>query len=332
MNEFEIISKDGEDIELMASIPPAYHESRLAGAEAFMARCSFGNMLFWHHKGEGFDIWKSVYDIKRDARVTGRINRPVLELAAMYKNSFEIDWTAITKGRQDAGKIEMYYAPATENEVNFKGGMRFTTVDIHFEGSMLEPYAGDFPLLDAFMNKVHKDRPAKLFNAAQFLCPRMESVIREMIQYQFTDSLASRYFDSYVNILLVILLERISGFTPGMQKYSPADIERAVEARRILTAERVNDKDEAYTIDRLCRRLGTNPYKLKTSFKHCFGTSIGKYKKRVFMEYAEHLLLTGVHSLDEVAMMLGYATPQSFSTAFKTHFNYAPGYIRKKKF
>jgi hypothetical protein len=30
----------------------------------------------------------------------------------------------------------------------------------------------------------------------------------------------------------------------------------------------------------------TNPYKLKTTFKHLLGVSIGKYKKAAFMEYA----------------------------------------------
>lgn len=332
MAEFELLPRNGEDIEILPQIPELYQHQRLAGADGMMARCSFGNMLFWHHKGEGFDIWKSVYDIKRSATVTGIVNRPVLELAAMYENSFEIDWKDIVKGKLDTGRIEMYYAPGAWNDVRFKGGMRFSTFDIHFEAAMLEPYAKDFPLLDVFMNKVQKGEAASLFNAAQFLCPRMEAVMREMIQYHSIDSLAPRYFDSYANILLILLLERISGFTATDRKYSAADIENAMQARKILTNERVNDKDEAYTINKLCRRLGTNPYKLKTTFKHCFGVSIGKYKKQVFMDYAEQLLVNGANSLDEVAMLLGYATPQSFSTAFKNHFKYTPGTIRKKKF
>ena len=57
-------------------------------------------------------------------------------------------------------------------------------------------------------------------------------------------------------------------------------IEKAHEARRLLTADYQAD----YTITQLSRKLATNPYKLKTTFKHLFGISNGKYKKAAFME------------------------------------------------
>jgi AraC-like DNA-binding protein len=100
----------------------------------------------------------------------------------------------------------------------------------------------------------------------------------------------------------------------------------AHEARRLLTA----DYSANYTIDKLSRILGTNPYKLKTSFKHLFGVSIGRYKKAAFMEYAWQLLLDTDNSLDEIAMLLGYNSQQSFTTAYKAHWGCTPGWMRRK--
>jgi AraC-like DNA-binding protein len=331
MNEFELIARDGEDIEFVAEIPEAYKKYHLAGSTGFMAQCSFGDMLFWHHKGDGFDIWKSIYDINRNARVTGRTDSHILELTAMYEHSFDINWKNVVKGNLPFKQIELYFSPGIENEAFFTGGKRCGTIDIHFQPAMLEAYAKEFPLLDVFMDKVHNNKAARLFNALQFSCPRMDNVLREMIQYSYIDALAPRYFDSYVNILLILLLERISGFHPLARTFSPSDLEKANEARRILSTERITDNDKPYTIGLLCRRLGTNPYKLKTSFKHAFGMSIGKYKQTVFMDFAKQLIIEGNNSFDEIAMMLGYRSQQSFTTAFRNHFKQTPGYFRKHK-
>jgi AraC-like DNA-binding protein len=101
--------------------------------------------------------------------------------------------------------------------------------------------------------------------------------------------------------------------------------------RKVFAAEdRVKDDGVAvYTIAQLSRKLATNPYKMKTSFKQLFGVSIGKYKKAAFIEYARVLLLDTDHTIDEIAMLLGYNSQQSFTTAFRNHWGCTPGFIKK---
>jgi AraC-like DNA-binding protein len=326
MAEFEIFSPDREDIMIVDQVPAQYLDYRLTGATSFMAQCSFGDMLFYHHQGDGFDIWKSIYKIDRPATVIGRINRPVLELTSMYENSFAIDWKDLFAGKLPLKQIELYYSPYVDNTTQFRGDKQYLTMDVHFQPAMLEQYANQFPLLDLFLSKVQQNQPARLFSDTQFASPQMDGVLRDMMQYSYLDTLAPRYFDSYVNILLILLLERISGYTAGARVFSPADLAMAMEAKRLLTA----DYQASYTINRLCRQLGTNPYKLKTSFKHLYGISIGRYKKAAFMDYAKQLLLDTELSLDEISMLLGYNSQQSFTTAFRNHFGHTPGYLRRK--
>lgn len=327
MNEFEIISPDG-DIEIIHGLPEKYSPYKLSGTNAIMAHCSFGDMLFHHYKGDGFDIWKSNYLIERDATVTGRYGHPILEFTVMYESDAEMDLKGVIKRKVPVKAVDMFYVPYVENKASFKAGRKISTVDFHFYPSLLESYAKDFSLLNEFLEKVHKGQPARLFDSNQFVSQELDGIIKSMISFSFSDALAPNYYESYVNIILIHLLNKISGYNPALQKFNAKDIEIAHEARRLLT----QSFDESYTINALCRKLQTNPFKLKTTFKYLFGTSIGKYKKAVLMDYAKQLLLSTDYSLDEIALRLGYNSEQSFNTAFRNHFNRTPGTYRKKKF
>jgi AraC-like DNA-binding protein len=325
MPSFELFSPDGEDITFVdgTQAPKTY---ALAGAETFGAATSFGDFYFYRYAGEGFSIWKSVYDIRRPARVIGRADQPVIELTSMFEGSFDIDWTGVTAGKLPLKQIELYHAPWIDNVAAFRGGRRYLTLDVHLTAAMLEPYVAEFPMLDRFLGEVVRGRPAKLFGGSQLATPQINAVLKSMMEYQFRDSLAARYYDSYVHILLLHVLAQLSGITKLKSVFSPTDIEKAHEARRLLTAE----YHENYTIARLSRKLATNPYKLKTAFRHLFGTSIGKYKKAAFMEYARQLLLDTDNTIDEIAMLLGYGSQQNFTTAFRNHFGCTPGWMRKR--
>ena len=326
MNEFEVVSPDREDILFQPSVPENYQPLLLKGADSFMLHSSFGDLLFNHYRGDGFDIWKSNYLIHRSARVTGRADIPLLEFSIMYENSFSIDWKGLGKSVLLSRQMELYHVPYMDNTTTFTGGKQFTTVDFHFHREILEQYAADFPLLATFMEKVHKGEPAQLFKGKQFISPSIDAVVREMLQYKFRDELAPAYYESYTHILLILLLERISGFNPHAQQYSASDIENAHRAKELLTTE----FGKAYTIKELSHKLGTNPYKLKSCFRYLFGTSIGKYKKSILMDQAKLMLQTTDYSIDEISFRLGYNSSQSFSTAFRNYFKSVPSHWKKK--
>lgn len=326
MPEFEIYSPDHEDIEIVTEVPEEYKGLLLKNSELLFARCSFGNMLFSHYKGDGFDIWKSHYHIHRNVRLNGGSKDPVLEFTVMYENSFSIDWKDVVHSQLPPKQIEMYYSPTIDTTVHFTGGQQFTTIDFHYHASLLDSYVKDFKLLGDFMEKVHAGKSTRLFEGKQFSSPTIDAAIKEIINYRFHDSLASRYYDSYAHILLIHLLERISDFNPMTRIYSETDKEKAHEAKRLLTSS----IDKSYTIKQLCQLLQTNPYKLKTTFKYLFGVSIGKYKKFILMEHARLLLETTNYSIDEISFRLGYSSQQSFSTAFHNYFHKPPSQFRRK--
>jgi len=332
MNPFELVSPDGEDIFLYTHTPtPTAGPGNGAGlflpapSLVLQANCSFGHMHFYCYAGQGFSIWFSRYAIDRPAKVIGRTDQAILELSCIYEHPFHIDWRDVVRGRLPAKQIELFYAAYVENVANFDSKRQYLTLDVHFDATLLEPFARDFPLLGRFLEKVHRGEPAKLFDVPQLASPRINAVLTSILRYSFLDELAPRYYEAQVNILLILFLERIAGVataTPGLPR---GGLTIAEEAKRLLTV----DYEASLTIPQLCRKLGTNPYTLKTVFKQVHGISIGKYKKAVFMEHARHLLLETDNNLDKIAMLLGYNSQQSFTTAYKAHFGETPGRVRR---
>jgi AraC-like DNA-binding protein len=332
MNPFELVSPDGEDIDLFAHTNTPTPTSRTqaglflpAPSFALQADCSFGQMHFSCYAGQGFSIWFSRYAIDRPAKVIGRTSQAILELSCIYESPFTIDWRDVVRGRLPVKQIELFYAPYFENLAQFDAMRQYLTLDVHFDATMLEPFAADFPLLGRFLEKVHRGEPAKLFDVPQLASPRINAVLTSILRYSFLDQLAPRYYDAQVNILLILFLERIAGVATAAPALARGGLTIAEEAKRLLTA----DYEASLTIPQLCRKLGTNPYTLKTVFKQVHGISIGKYKKAVFMEHARQLLLETETALGEIAMLLGYNSQQSFTTAYKAHFGDTPGRVRR---
>jgi len=326
MNLFELVSPDGEDIHFVdPSLAPGVPSLLSHATFSLHAACSFGNMHFSCYTGDGFSIWFSRYGIDRPARVIGRTDQPVLELSCIYEHPFQIDWQDVVASRLPTKQIELYFAPYVENLATFDARRQYLTLDVHWDKALLEPYAADFPLLGRFLEKVHRGEPARLFDSTQLASPAINTVLTELLHYSFRDELAPRYYDAQVNILLIRLLERIAGVSVAPLALPRGGLSIAEEAKRLLTV----DYQASLTIAQLCRKLGTNPYTLKTVFKQVHGVSIGKYKKAVFMDYARQLLLDTDNTLDEIAMLLGYNSQQSFTTAYKSHFGETPGRVRR---
>lgn len=88
--------------------------------------------------------------------------------------------------------------------------------------------------------------------------------------------------------------------------------------------------NERLTLDALAQNIGYSKYHLNRLFKASTGQSIHNYlmERRLF-EAAELLRETEL-SLVEIALGVGYASQQSFTTAFKQKFECTPQYYRRK--
>lgn len=79
-----------------------------------------------------------------------------------------------------------------------------------------------------------------------------------------------------------------------------------------------------------CARLaGIHPIHLARSFRSYFGSSFGRYLRRVRIEYASRRLLSREGALSEIALASGFSDQSHFCNAFKAATGHTPGEFRK---
>ena len=102
---------------------------------------------------------------------------------------------------------------------------------------------------------------------------------------------------------------------------SRADIDRVMQVEATLTKDIF---EPAPTIHQLAKMVSISESKLKKDFKLIYGLPVYEYFQKVRMQAAKDKLLTGGHSVKQVAMELGYSNLSNFTIAFKKEFGLLP--------
>jgi len=104
------------------------------------------------------------------------------------------------------------------------------------------------------------------------------------------------------------------------------DIDALYKAKKLI-----EEAQEFYTLNDLCKKVALNEFKLKYGFKKLFNISPGAMILSLKMQKAKELLLTQKFNVSEVSKIIGYKHQQNFSTAFFKHFNISPKSLIKTK-
>ncbi len=109
------------------------------------------------------------------------------------------------------------------------------------------------------------------------------------------------------------LAERIFNGEAYTGPLSEQEVQLALRARDIIMIQYADD----LTIRSLSKQLATNQQKLKTVFKSFFDITINRYIKKVRIEVAKSLLLSGQYTVGEASTAVGYANQSHFAARFK---------------
>lgn len=325
MNEFRILTKEKEPIEIVQTLPEGLKLHHLCGANQMMARGNFGHMVFQHFKGEGFDIWFSNYRIKGPLRFFGATDDPVLEFHTQFSNNFSAAWRGLGMVNEYHRQYQLTFMPHVETMGEFPSGKPCDTFDVHFHREILQPYAAYCPRLGYFLEEVENKKTTNLLEVVRFLSPGMEEALNAMINYNMHEGLAGQFYKGRVHELLVNMVYHI-GLLDKIPEFDPAELVKAEEARKIIVSNfAVYD-----TVEQLAAKVGTKEHKLQLAFKYRFGITVAKFSREERLKKAHQLLATENDILLAVALAVGYNDTGNFSTAFKNYFKYSPGHIQKR--
>ncbi len=125
-----------------------------------------------------------------------------------------------------------------------------------------------------------------------------------------------------------ILREALSQIAAPAAREEPAlpvrEAGRAYRIRQYLLANRRT----ALSLDEMSRSLGMSVGSMQEAFKAAYRSTVGEFHRALRLQDARLALEAETISIAEAAFRAGYASPASFSTAFKRQFGLSPSAVR----
>jgi signal transduction histidine kinase/DNA-binding response OmpR family regulator/ABC-type xylose transport system substrate-binding protein len=91
-----------------------------------------------------------------------------------------------------------------------------------------------------------------------------------------------------------------------------------------------NLSNENFNVDDICRSIGISRVQLYRKVKALLNCSITDYILSRRLKKARYLLVNESYSISEITYMVGFSTPNYFSTVFKAKYNCTPSEFKKK--
>jgi AraC-like DNA-binding protein len=135
--------------------------------------------------------------------------------------------------------------------------------------------------------------------------------------------LSEKYLQSF-------LTKASSSFADGRTwgKGKEKDLEALKSIVRILSDNHLN---KFPSIDTLSRTAMMSSTKLKTRFKQIYGMKLYEFYNRNRLEKAREMLKTGIFSVKQVGINIGFSNLSNFAKAFRKEFGMLPKEILKSK-
>ena len=181
--------------------------------------------------------------------------------------------------------------------------------------------------LETFAEKIEKGEPAILSQNWGSLDLQMEQVIHQVKSNQFTGKLQSIFLYAKCLELLVLSAEACMRAENRQNAFIKLDRdkEKLIAARDLVQS----NLTAPLTLQEIATSVGLNTYKLKRGFKELFGETVFGYMTALRLSLAQQMLRDTQAQISQIALDLGYATPQHFSNQFKQHFGFTPNSVRK---
>ncbi|HTJ12845.1 MAG TPA: AraC family transcriptional regulator [Dinghuibacter sp.] len=156
------------------------------------------------------------------------------------------------------------------------------------------------------------------------LDPGMETVIRQIIQCAYGGDLKRLFLLSKSIELLVLSADACAEQKETVFLKNKTDRERIIAARDLVNGR----LDDPPNLSEIARSVGLNEYKLKRGFKETFRNTVFGYLSEQRLQLAMERLRDTDKTAAEIAVELGYASPQHFNNAFKKKFGRTPQSVR----
>jgi AraC-like DNA-binding protein len=186
---------------------------------------------------------------------------------------------------------------------------------------------------DTFLNSRHGVSPDEIAQAIDALgkLPLISDaavILKQIGEVSFTGDVGNIWIEAKALELAAVVLD-------WHRRRRVAAEHPLKEHDRVRIAEAIRYAEEHFsgplTLETLARQAAMSISKFTAVFKRHTGSSAGTYINRLRMEKAMGLLKNTQASIVEIADIVGYKYPTSFSTAFREQFGVMPSDFRKRE-
>lgn len=193
-------------------------------------------------------------------------------------------------------------------------------MDIILDAGYLHSMQTDFPKLTDFIEKVNRGLPARYSTRNCIISIEMLRWLDELHQVTRLPEQEQTRRSYIIHQLIKAAFEGLTDCKINRTlKLNPYDIGKIYKI-----ADFMETYTQTITIKQLAETFGISSYKLDKGFKEIFGYSVLHHRYEERMRKALQLVNDKSYSSKQVADMLGYSEPQSFSRAFRKRFGHAP--------
>jgi AraC-type DNA-binding domain-containing proteins len=194
-------------------------------------------------------------------------------------------------------------------------------MDIIITEEYLRSFEAGYPnLLQEFMYRVNRRQPARLRSQNAIASTEVLRWSDKLLQWPSSDIKSSFEPDEVVENLLHTCLGVMNDMPARKSiKLNLQDVHNLYKVAEFLSAT-----PKKISVQQLADQFKISTYKLEKGFREIFGYSVLQHSFEEKMRLAFKLIDDKRFSGKQVAEILRYSDPQSFSRAFRKRFGYAP--------
>lgn len=206
-----------------------------------------------------------------------------------------------------------------EGSSRLRKGQRCRSVGISFDESFFDSLGGiaDDAALGTLRRLLREPFVMRELEHATTLLFHLQ----DLADCPYTGVMACLHCESRALAVLVELAAYLNAATPQPGRILRKDRRDRVQHVRHLVDTHL---DKPLSLAEIVRCVGSNETTLRLDFKAVFGTTIFAYVRDRRLDVARRLVREGQMSIAKIAYCIGYASPASFSTAYRKRFGIAP--------
>lgn len=308
-----------------SEVPAAFEKLIVPGSHPHYAEGPFGNILFQEIRAGQVTLFYNTYTIHEDLALDFTIDQPVLQIHVSLKNDGQYKINGIGDIHVKQGQFNMISSPFVTGTSFLEHDNEYRTFNLYFPAEYLTELSTIFPFLENFIKAFNQNGPTLLFSTHRWINASIIDIIDQLLYCGLEGESRQYYFIIKVQEFLFMLLSQARSEMlthAGLNKQTINSIYQAKYLIETRFAEHI-------TLQGICRQVGLTEAKLKSGFKQIFGIGVFELLLKTRMQIAKSLLLESDKPIKAIARLTGYATKQSFLTAFKNYYDDTPGSFRK---